>query len=124
MPHWLKLSDGTTIPKGEILWGVNADASKVPYNVYGIIVKGSDGTLMLNPVDFAPYVEPEPEYIRGDVDNDGFVKISDVAALVNYLLSNDPTGINLKAADCDEDGFVKIGDVAALVNYLLSGSWD
>ena len=118
------LPDGTTIPKGEILWGVNADASKVPYNVYGIIVKGSDGTLMLNPVDFAPYVEPEPEYIRGDVDNDGFVKIGDVAALVNYLLSNDPTGINLKAADCDEDGFVKIGDVAALVNYLLSGSWD
>ena len=55
---------------------------------------------------------------------DGFIKISDVTALINYLLSNDATGIDLQAADCDHDTFVKISDVTTLINYLLSGSWE
>ena len=60
----------------------------------------------------------------GDIDMDGFIKISDVTALINYLLSNDATGIDLQAADCDHDTFVKISDVTTLINYLLSGSWE
>ena len=64
-----------------------------------------------------------PEYVRGDVDMDDFVKISDVTALVNYLLSGNSEGINLKAADCDEDGFIKISDVTTLINFLLTGQW-
>ena len=63
-------------------------------------------------------------FLRGDVDMDGFIKISDVTALINYLLSNDPTGIDLLAADCDMDGFIKISDVTTLINYLLSGNWE
>ena len=61
--------------------------------------------------------------LRGDVDGDGQVKISDVTALINYLLSGDASSINLQAADCDQDGNIKISDVTALINYLLSGSW-
>ena len=61
--------------------------------------------------------------IRGDVNGDGQVKIGDVTALINYLLSGDSSGINLQAADCNQDGNIKIGDVTALINYLLSGNW-
>ena len=64
-----------------------------------------------------------PAVLVGDVDMDGFVKIGDVTALINYLLSGDPTGIDLNAADCDRDGFIKINDVTTLINYLLSGTW-
>ena len=60
---------------------------------------------------------------RGDVNGDGQVKIGDVTSLINYLLSDDASGINLQAADCDQNGQVKIGDVTALINYLLSGTW-
>lgn len=66
---------------------------------------------------------PEPQYIRGDVDDNGEVKIADVTLLINYLLSGDATGVNLLAADCDENGEVKIADVTALISYLLSGTW-
>ena len=69
------------------------------------------------------YLSMKPEYTRGDVDNDGHVKISDVTALINYLLSGDASAVNLDAADCDLDGNIKISDVTALINYLLSGSW-
>ena len=69
------------------------------------------------------YLSMKPEFTRGDVDGDGHVKISDVTALINYLLSGDASAVNLDAADCDLDGNIKIGDVTALINYLLSGSW-
>ena len=62
--------------------------------------------------------------IRGDVNGDGHVKIGDVTALINYLLSGDASGINLEAADCNQNGEIKISDVTALINYLLSGSWN
>ena len=61
--------------------------------------------------------------MRGDVDRDGQVKISDVTALINYLLSGDASGISVEAADCDLDHNIKISDVTTLINYLLSGSW-
>ena len=61
--------------------------------------------------------------MRGDVNGDDQVKISDVTALINYLLSGDASAINLEAADCNEDCLIKISDVTALINFLLSGQW-
>ncbi len=60
---------------------------------------------------------------RGDVDGDGSVNISDVTALIDYLLSGNASGINVSAADCDQDNSVNISDVTSLIDYLLSGSW-
>ena len=61
--------------------------------------------------------------IRGDVDQNGNVNIADVTTLIDYLLSNDATNINLVAADCDLDTVVNIADVTVLIDYLLSGNW-
>ncbi len=60
---------------------------------------------------------------RGDVNNDGNVNISDVTALINYLLSNNATGLNLDAANCNQDNTINISDVTTLINFLLSGNW-
>ena len=64
-----------------------------------------------------------PEAMRGDVDGDGEVSISDVSALIDYLLTGDASSINLGNADVDLDGEVSISDVSALIDYLLTGSW-
>ena len=61
--------------------------------------------------------------LRGDVDADGNVTISDVTALIDYLLSGNASEVNLTAADCDLDGGITISDVTALIDYLLSGRW-
>ena len=62
----------------------------------------------------------EPTFIRGDVDGNGLVNISDVTELINYLL----TGAEApEAADCDMSGNVSITDVTTLIDFLLSGSW-
>ena len=60
---------------------------------------------------------------RGDVNGDGNVNISDVTALINYLLSHNASGLNLDAANCNQDNTVNISDVTALINYLLSHNW-
>ncbi len=64
-----------------------------------------------------------PTYLRGDVDDNQSVNISDVTALINYLLSKNAEGVNLAAADCDESGTINISDVTTLINYLLSKQW-
>ena len=68
------------------------------------------------------FFEPQEEVIIGDVNGDGHVTISDVTALINYLLSGDGTNVNVKAADVNQDGNTTIGDVTALINLLLNGS--
>ena len=61
--------------------------------------------------------------LRGDVNGDGSVNISDVTALIDYLLSGNALGISLSGADCNQDSSVNISDVTALIDYLLSGTW-
>ncbi|MBR6947651.1 MAG: BspA family leucine-rich repeat surface protein, partial [Muribaculaceae bacterium] len=61
--------------------------------------------------------------LRGDVNGDGSVNISDVTALIDYLLSGNASGINLSGADCNQDSSVNISDVTALIDYLLSNHW-
>ena len=66
--------------------------------------------------------KPAQEFVLGDVDNSGTANISDMTALINYLLSGNAEGVNLQAADVDRDNKVNISDVTALINLLLSGN--
>jgi len=60
-----------------------------------------------------------PQYEVGDVDHDGHISISDVTALIDYLLN----GATAPAeADVDGDQNVSISDVTALIDMLLSGA--
>ena len=59
--------------------------------------------------------------LRGDVNGDGSVNISDVTALIDLLLGGDT--ISNPAADCNQDSSVNISDVTTLIDYLLSGRW-
>ena len=60
--------------------------------------------------------------LRGDVDGDGNVGISDVTALVDYILDHS-NEIVADAADVDLDGNIGIADVTVLIDYLLNGTW-
>ena len=61
--------------------------------------------------------------LRGDVDGDGEVNITDVTTLIDTLLSDSTDALDANAADCDQDGTITISDVTALIDYLLAGSW-
>ena len=90
---------------------------------HSIRIAGGEYKLTIDLNEMKLYIEGVDNFMKGDVDMDGFIRISDVTALINYLLNGDPTGIDLRAADCDEDGQIKINDVTTLINYLLNGTW-
>ena len=69
------------------------------------------------------YIEKVNNSLRGDVDMDGNVGIGDVTTLIDYILSNDPEGVDVVAADCDLDGDITISDVTDLIDNILGGSW-
>ncbi len=91
----------------------NGSTFQIPAGEWNFTLSVDNMTLVINKVEFP----------RGDVDKSGDVKIADVTALINYLLSGDASLVDLQAADCDKSGDVKIGDVTVLINYLLSGVW-
>lgn len=55
-------------------------------------------------------------YLRGDVNYDGFVNVSDLTELIDFILNSKSN----KNADFDGDGVVSIYDVTELVDFLLS----
>lgn len=60
-------------------------------------------------------------YQLGDVNHDGSVTISDVTALIDYLLAGDGAASGCAiCGDVNESGDVTIADVTALIDMLLS----
>ena len=62
---------------------------------------------------------PDPQFVVGDVNNDGYFTIKDVTDLIDYLLGAE-VEINTEAADVNGQEGVSIGDVTTLVDMLLS----
>jgi hypothetical protein len=72
--------------------------------------------------DGSNWVNIDTSFIRGDVNGDGTVNISDVTGLIDYILSGSASGVNVNAADCNQDGNVNISDVTSLIDMLLSNN--
>ena len=66
----------------------------------------------------------QTDVVLGDVNGDSSVNISDVTALIDYLLSGNPDHVILESADINQDGNVNISDVTSLIDYLLRGQWN
>lgn len=97
--------------------------SSVKHDAFRLVGPGTY-TLTLSLNDMNLVIEKAiPGYLIGDVNGNAEVRITDVTALISYLLSGDPIGVNLQAADCDKNGIIRVGDVTALIYYLLTGSW-
>lgn len=63
-----------------------------------------------------------PSFIIGDVDMSGSVNISDVTALIDYILTGDVTPFDHNAADVDQNGNIDISDITSLIDIILTGS--
>jgi len=101
--------DGTTFTtdsKG--MYSFAAEAGKT-YE----IKKGDSMNLFLIALE---YGTGEDEPMKGDVNGDNEVNISDVTALVNIILGKSE---KTKASDVNGDNEVNISDVTALVNIIL-----
>ena len=99
---------------------VNIEEGKT-YDVVGIATIYNNKAQMY--IISVTEAEDQPVGLRGDVNNDGFVNISDVTDLINYLLTDNAEGINLQNANCNGDEAINISDVTDLINFLLTDNW-
>ena len=98
-------------------WGGNLVCAGKNIGIYSMPTDNNQST---TPARSSLLVSKAASYTQGDVNFDGFVTISDVTALINYLLTDDAQGINMNASDINGDHFINISDVTELINYLLT----
>ncbi len=79
-----------------------------------ITVASSDGTAQPATCLVTVYTE------LGDGNCDGFLNISDLTLLIDYLMNNETTTIKETNADLNSDGNINIADVTALIDHLLT----
>ena len=58
----------------------------------------------------------------GDVNCDGFINVSDVTSLINYILCGDDSQISTKNSNVNDDVYINVSDVTALISIILSGN--
>ena len=109
-------TDASEVPElGQEVWA-GVDQPSVP-----LIAPDAESTNRYRDADqWMNFFFQDDEFILGDVNNDGFVTISDVTMLIDFLLSGGD--INERAADLTQDGSISIADVTALIDMLLSGN--
>ena len=69
------------------------------------------------------YINPGPEYLRGDANGDGEVGMPDIMFIVNYILGSPAETFHAVAADANLDGEVGMPDVMFIVQYILNGKF-
>ena len=104
----------------------SVEGLKLTYDNTNVTVTNVDGTATIALAEVQDMYftnEAAPSFMRGDVDNDGMVAISDVTMLIDYVLTSNADGVNLDAADCDQDNEIGISDITLLIDYILTGNW-
>ena len=61
-------------------------------------------------------IEEESEHLKGDVNEDGEVDISDIVAIVNQIAGK----AFYRYADVNEDESVDISDIVAVINIIAT----
>ncbi len=93
-----------------------ADASS-PAGEYAIVLSGGESTnYELTLIDGVLTVSepPAPPHKTGDVNEDGFVDISDIVAAINHIAKT----ATFRYADVNEDDEVNISDIVAIINII------
>ena len=118
--------DLTTIHVGSE-WSTVAVTSSSDMFWHCIRLVGGQGTTFdANHVDKAyAHIDGGPsnpgymsQFMRGDVNHDGFVNVADVTALIQIILNSMP--VDLAVADLSGDNNVNVADVTALIQIILN----
>lgn len=99
----------------EPLSSSDKDEHSFVFNIYGLKNKN----MGIGNIVITGELKTIISQLVGDVNGDGLVNITDVVCLVNYVLTNDATGVILENTDINDDGDVNITDVVSLVTLIL-----
>lgn len=58
--------------------------------------------------------------LLGDVNNDGKVSVTDVVAIIGFILGNENSNFSSVAADLNGDGSITVADAVRVINLILN----
>lgn len=72
-------------------------------------------------IDAEKIIHPQsqPEVLLGDANNDGYINMSDVTVVINYILGVAEEAFVFANADVVDDGFINMSDVSAIIGIIL-----
>ena len=117
---------------GEIGEWVVDTVTTIPYTIqplqpgtrYEVDVTGIHGDVLSWISESVYFTTPLTDpFLRGDVNDDGDVNITDVITLITAVLSDNFEGINDINANVNYDEDLNITDVIQLINFVSSGHW-
>ena len=100
----------------------SVEGLKLTYDNTNVTITNVDGTATIALTDVQDmYFSNEPgiSFTLGDVNNDGIIDVTDVTALIAYILGAN-NEIILEAANCDGQDGLDVSDVNALISMVLS----
>lgn len=68
---------------------------------------------------FKVTIEKGSAALLGDANEDGFINMSDVTFVINYILGKNPSPFVFANADVTDDGYINMSDVTAIINIIL-----
>ena len=109
MPTTTLPTDGVTSYNKDPATGLWSVGSNTPQNYAGEVgmVDASGGGI-------------DPDFVRGDTNQDGSISIADAINLLSVLFSGAANDC-MRALDIDDDGAANIADAVNLLGYLFSG---
>lgn len=85
-----------------------------------LLVEASSGTWF--EIDNFRLLRYSKPFIKGDVNDDGIVDVSDYIGVANYILGSVPQVFIFEAADVNDDGIVDVSDYIGVANIILGGN--
>ena len=58
--------------------------------------------------------------LLGDANGDGVVNVSDITAVINYILGMTSSNFVFDNADVNEDGVINVSDITGIINIILT----
>ena len=88
---------------------------------YSVIIKDSnDHLIRTTGIECVTIESNAPDYISGDVTQDGTLNVLDIVMLVDWILSGTSLSeLETSIADMTNDGLVNVLDIVMLVDIIL-----
>ena len=88
---------------------------------HAIRIPAGEYTLTIDLKEMKLYIEAvQPQGLKGDVNEDGLVNVTDVTLLISAVVNEDYSSINFYNADMNDDGVLTVTDVTLLINAAIS----
>lgn len=101
---------------GEYYMDLNIDNVTSYYNLTGTWIDPIDTLQSL----YNSWYDIIFEYNLGDINQDLIINILDVVNLVNFIMIEDPSGIEFYLSDLNSDDTINIQDIILLINIILN----